>query len=112
MDLDEFRSILSNSTADVWEIIDAAITVAATDFAGEFRNRRDGIVEKLYTQRCSNCDRNKVNDDLLLTPQSVGEDDDNDEVDPYGGLFDDEHAKILRIKEQLEDPHQVLIVDY
>ncbi|KAK1432426.1 hypothetical protein QVD17_09322 [Tagetes erecta] len=124
MDLDEFRSILSNSTADVWEIIDAAITVAATDFAGEFKNRRDAIVERLYARRCSNCDVNgvvvrsdinKVNedvrrgDDLMFTPQSVGEeveDDDDDEVDPYGGLFDDEQAKILRIKEQLEDPHQ------
>ncbi|KAI3725697.1 hypothetical protein L1987_65489 [Smallanthus sonchifolius] len=41
-------------------------------------------------------------DDSPLTPQS----DEDDEPDPYGGLFDDEQARILRIKEQLEYPHQ------
>lgn len=45
------------------------------------------------------------------TPQSLdnGEDEDNDEdLDPYGGLLDDEQKKILEIKEQLEEPDQVL----
>ncbi|MFS7927828.1 putative transcription regulator IWS1 family [Helianthus anomalus] len=32
--------------------------------------------------------------------------DEDDEPDPYGGLFDDEHSKVLRIKEQLEDSNQ------
>ncbi|KAL8251589.1 hypothetical protein R6Q59_035282 [Mikania micrantha] len=107
MDLDEFRSILSNSNADVWEIIDAAITVASTDFAGELKRRRDGIVERLYTERCRNCwnTAKEVNDDIRGVVDSSQEDED-DEPDPYGGLFDDEQAKILRIKEQLEDPHQ------
>ncbi|KAG5035934.1 hypothetical protein AAZX31_04G197600 [Glycine max] len=43
------------------------------------------------------------------TPQSLdnGEDEDNDEdLDPYGGLLDDEQKKILEIKEQLEEPDQ------
>ncbi|TKY73875.1 mediator of RNA polymerase II transcription subunit 26c [Spatholobus suberectus] len=42
------------------------------------------------------------------TPQSVENDDDGggEELDPYGGLFDDEQKKILEIKEQLEDPDQ------
>ncbi|KAK9069430.1 hypothetical protein SSX86_011333 [Deinandra increscens subsp. villosa] len=115
MDLDEFRAILSNSTADVWDVIDAAITVASTDFAGELKHRRDGIVERLYTERCSNCDVNngsvtkEVNDDDVrgvddspVTPHS----DEDDGPDPYGGLFDDEQARILTIKEQLEYPHQ------
>ncbi|KAL8231830.1 hypothetical protein R6Q57_001608 [Mikania cordata] len=107
MDLDEFRLILSNSTADVWEIIDAAITVASTDFAGELKRRRDGIVERLYTERCRNCwnTAKEVNDDIRGVVDSSQEDED-DEPDPYGGLFDDEQAKILKIKEQLEDPHQ------
>lgn len=128
MDLDEFRAILSNSRVDVWEIIDAAITVASTDYAGELKHRRDGIVERLYTQQCNNCDVNliqqqpnglvptitkEVDDDYRgggdspPTPQSIPQDDeDGEEPDPYGGLFDDEQSKILRIKEQLEDPHQ------
>ncbi|XP_021982768.1 probable mediator of RNA polymerase II transcription subunit 26c isoform X2 [Helianthus annuus] len=133
MDLDEFKAILSNSTADVWGIIDAAITVASTEYSGELKRRRDGIVQRLYSERCSNCDVDlseqipngvgrKVNDDVRggdddvrggdddvrggddspLTPQE----DEDDEPDPYGGLFDDEQSKVLRIKEQLEDSNQ------
>ncbi|KAH6765406.1 hypothetical protein C2S52_016389 [Perilla frutescens var. hirtella] len=45
-----------------------------------------------------------------LTPESnhrnVSDGDEEDDCDPYGGLFDDEQTKILSIKEQLEDPHQ------
>lgn len=41
------------------------------------------------------------------TPQSLENDDgDGEELDPYGGLFEDEPKKILEIKEQLEDPDQ------
>ena len=41
------------------------------------------------------------------TPQSLENDNDGEEdLDPYGGLFDDEQKKILEIKEQLEEPDQ------
>ncbi|KAM6590663.1 hypothetical protein CsatA_013268 [Cannabis sativa] len=44
------------------------------------------------------------------TPESIGrvEEDDNDDegLDPYGGLFDDEQKKIIEIKELLEHPGQ------
>ncbi|KAG5529214.1 hypothetical protein RHGRI_029792 [Rhododendron griersonianum] len=58
MDLDEFRTILSNSGVNVWEIIDAAISVASSDYGKELKDRRDLIVERLYaaTSRCENCD--------------------------------------------------------
>ncbi|XAR73238.1 hypothetical protein NMG60_11007143 [Bertholletia excelsa] len=59
MYLDDFRVILSNSGVEVWEIIDAAITVAAMDYADELKERRDKIVERLYAtsaSRCRNCD--------------------------------------------------------
>lgn len=42
------------------------------------------------------------------TPQSLEND---DELDPYGGLFDDEQKKVLEIKEQLEEPDQVLLLN-
>ncbi|KAI3461968.1 hypothetical protein Pfo_018631 [Paulownia fortunei] len=45
-----------------------------------------------------------------LTPESNHRNfsggEDEEDLDPYGGLFDDEQTKILSIKEQLEDPHQ------
>ncbi|GAV79269.1 Med26 domain-containing protein [Cephalotus follicularis] len=40
-----------------------------------------------------------------LTPQSLSGDDEDD-LDPYGGLFDDEQKRVLDIKDHLEDPDQ------
>ncbi|XP_009613975.1 probable mediator of RNA polymerase II transcription subunit 26c [Nicotiana tomentosiformis] len=133
MDLDEFRLILSESKVDVWTLIDAAISVASVDCGDELKHRRDGIVEKLYSTRCRSCNdvvngqysldngervtRNveTVMNKSPLTPESNHRnnntsndnknDDEEEDVDPYGGLFDDdEQTRILTIKEQLEDP--------
>ncbi|CAI8598814.1 unnamed protein product [Vicia faba] len=137
MDLDDFRSILDTAGVDVWLFIDTAISVASLDNAGELKQRRDGIVERLYAATtapplCQNCEgggslltdgnqiRKQSNPSLSPeqnqrrgggssppTPQSQGnEDDEDDEIDPYGGLFEDEQKKILEIKELLEDPRQ------
>ncbi|KAJ8557373.1 hypothetical protein K7X08_002998 [Anisodus acutangulus] len=124
MDLDEFRLILSESKVDVWTIIDAAISVAAIDYGDELKHRRDGIVEKLYSTRYRSCNdvvngqhsldngqRVTRNVEMMnkspLTPESNHRDNNSNEeedVDPYGGLLDDEQTQILTIKEQLEDP--------
>ncbi|XP_020527370.1 probable mediator of RNA polymerase II transcription subunit 26c isoform X2 [Amborella trichopoda] len=60
MDLDEFRSLLKNSGLDVWTAIESAISLAQMDYRDEFKVRRDGIAEKLYTSNsvvgCHNCD--------------------------------------------------------
>ncbi|CAJ2641593.1 probable mediator of RNA polymerase II transcription subunit 26c [Trifolium pratense] len=136
MDLDDFRSILDTAGVDVWMFIDTAISVASHDNAGELKRRRDGIVERLYAATtaapvCLNCDGGnrlvsdgnhvkKENSPSLsperqqrrgggspATPQSQGnEDGEDEEIDPYGGLFEDEQKKILEIKELLEDPRQ------
>lgn len=143
MDLDEFRTILSNSGVNVWEIIDAAISVASSDYGKELKDRRDLIVERLYaaTSRCENCDvdgrrrlqveeKHKVSIEMgenqkqgspFSTPGTVhgndyvedgeeerGGGEDERVRDLFGDLFDDdEETKILRIKEQIEDPDQV-----
>ncbi|KAJ4827764.1 hypothetical protein Tsubulata_020864 [Turnera subulata] len=150
MDADDFRSVLETCGVDVWTFIDAAIDVAALDYASELKQRRDGIVEKLYatpsSSSCRNCslhnnsDLNDVsnvtakNNDAVngrveakrggggfekdgkrggspsTTPLSVDDDDDggaeDEDLDPYGGLFDDEQKRILDIKQQIEDPRQ------
>lgn len=137
MDLEDFRSILKTAGVDVWTFIDTAILVASLDYATELKERRDKIVERLYAtciaSRCRNCDFGNgvvdVNKEISRgqhdevkaaqqaspsTPHSVNGDDDidiendNDIIDPYGGLFDDEQKRILEIKEHLEDPDQVL----
>lgn len=135
MDLEDFRSILKTAGVDVWTFIDTAILVASLDYATELKERRDKIVERLYAtciaSRCRNCDFGNgvvdVNKEISRgqhdevkaaqqaspsTPHSVNGDDDidiendNDIIDPYGGLFDDEQKRILEIKEHLEDPDQ------
>ncbi|KAI7737178.1 hypothetical protein M8C21_009017 [Ambrosia artemisiifolia] len=108
MDLDEFKSILTNSGTDIWNIINAAVTLASTDHPTELKHRRDGIIERLYTQPCGNCDVNINN--IIIQQNDVVRTLQEDDVDPYGGLFDDEQEheqeRVFRIKEQLEDPHQ------
>lgn len=136
MDSDDLRSILETAGVDVFTFIDTAIAVASSDSADELKRRRDAIVERLYAAttappRCRNCDGNRDvrsnghriekrsspspspqprqlqqrrSGSSPETPQSVENDD--GEVDPYGGLFDDEQKKILEIKEQLEEPEQ------
>lgn len=41
-----------------------------------------------------------------LTPESNDHNDGDGNLDPFGGLFDDEQTEILSIKERLEDPDQ------
>ncbi|KAG6595110.1 putative mediator of RNA polymerase II transcription subunit 26c, partial [Cucurbita argyrosperma subsp. sororia] len=128
LDLDDFRTILDTAGVDVWTFIDTAMEVASMDYGNQLKNRRDGIVERLYTltshpSRCRNCDTDRhpdgrsngceikqssaeAKDGSPSTPQFVGVEGDDDRVDPYGGSFDDEQKKVLEIKEQLEIPHQ------
>ncbi|XP_042486809.1 probable mediator of RNA polymerase II transcription subunit 26c [Macadamia integrifolia] len=59
MDDDDFRSILRSSTVDVWTFIDKTISVASSDYKNKLKDRRDGIIERLYIPtipRCKNCD--------------------------------------------------------
>lgn len=112
MDLDDFRSILDTAGVDVWVLMDAAIDVASVDHASELRRRRDAIVERLYTaaapSRCGNCEAGDGGAGEAPPKQSSPstEVEEEEEKDPFGGLFDDEQKKILEIKLQLEDPNQ------
>ncbi|KAF7807796.1 putative mediator of RNA polymerase II transcription subunit 26c [Senna tora] len=104
MDLDDFRSILETAGVDVWMFIDTAIDVASMDYGKELKHRRDGIVQRLFgatsdPTRCRNCEeisapiKKQSTPKLKLgasptTPHSIRQDD--DDLDPYGGLLDDE----------------------
>ncbi|KAK9671176.1 hypothetical protein RND81_12G011100 [Saponaria officinalis] len=86
-----FRSVKKNS--DIFDIIEHAIMVAASDYPNEYRVKKSGIAELLFTcrmTRCSGCDRVE-----LATPHDhVGVHDDVDvdidvDVDVGGGGDDD-----------------------
>ncbi|KAK4281977.1 hypothetical protein QN277_013414 [Acacia crassicarpa] len=58
--LDYWRSYFRTANSDIFDIIDHAIMVAASDCPKEFRLRRDGIAERLFScrmTRCLGCER-------------------------------------------------------
>ncbi|CAI0555082.1 unnamed protein product [Linum tenue] len=64
MDSDDLRSILETAGVDVWAFIDTAIAVASSDYPSELKQRRDKIVQALYsataTATCNQCSRGGV----------------------------------------------------
>ncbi|XP_057795446.1 probable mediator of RNA polymerase II transcription subunit 26c isoform X2 [Salvia miltiorrhiza] len=96
MDLNEFRSVMSDSGIDVWTWIDMAISVASADHEIELRNRRDGIVQKLFASPCENCVKRNESDQQ-----------NHQGIQPDKNVeHDDEHRKILQIKNLLDDHSQ------
>ncbi|XP_050234404.1 probable mediator of RNA polymerase II transcription subunit 26b isoform X2 [Mercurialis annua] len=78
--LDYWREYFRTANSDVFGIIDHAIMVAASDCPKEFRLRRDGIAERLFSyrlSRCSGCNRvESAHDD-----DDLDGDDDDDDID-------------------------------
>ncbi|OIW21573.1 hypothetical protein TanjilG_06350 [Lupinus angustifolius] len=79
LSLDHWRSYFRSKNLDIFDIIDHAIMVAASDCPKEFSLRRDGIAERLFScklTRCVGCDRVEL-------AVSVGNGD--DEYDNFNG---------------------------
>ncbi|KAK4770844.1 hypothetical protein SAY87_031376 [Trapa incisa] len=53
--LDHWRGYFRAASCSVFDIIDRAIEVAASDHPQEFRLRRDGIAERLFSCRMARC---------------------------------------------------------
>lgn len=105
MELDELRSILKNSSVDLWGLIDTAISVAILDHGNELRSRRDAIVEKLYAPRlCNNCS----SDGNCEIPQSLMTSIDDHKLKTEEQNVENEYleSKILTIKNHFEIPNQ------
>lgn len=78
LSLDHWRSYFRSANSDIFEIIDHAIMVAASDCPKEFRLRRDGIAERLFScrlTRCVGCERVE----LAVSADGGGEEGDNDD---------------------------------
>ncbi|CAN1199344.1 Probable mediator of RNA polymerase II transcription subunit 26c [Linum perenne] len=133
MDSDDLRSILETAGVDVWELIDSAIAVASSDYPSELKQRRDKIVEALFssssssaTATCNRCAQSgggnlrerevDTNTSPVAAAAAVVErrhspvtpvDDEFEEEDPYAGLFEDDiETRVMDIKQQLEHPDQ------
>jgi len=73
--VDEWREYFVSANSDIFEIIENAIVVAATDCPKEFRVKRDAIAERLFCSRltrCAGCDR------VELVARGVGKESDDE----------------------------------
>ncbi|KAK1299545.1 putative mediator of RNA polymerase II transcription subunit 26c [Acorus calamus] len=100
MDLDDLRSILTNGGLDVWDLIDAAVSVAAMDHPNELRSRRDGIVERLFAPTSLH-----ISDHHHHRPNGSRGIDGGGES-PVEEDEQEEQIRIVAIKDQIEDPDQ------
>lgn len=77
--LDYWRDYFRTSNSSIFDIIDQAITVAASDCPKELRLRRDRIAERLFScclRKCSGCDRVEIS--VPFGDEDGGDDDDGD----------------------------------
>ncbi|XP_058010162.1 probable mediator of RNA polymerase II transcription subunit 26c [Hevea brasiliensis] len=108
-DIDDLGSILESSGIDVWTFINSVILEASLYFGAELKQRREKIVEMLYASMHDVKDGDGYGSGSTSTmPRLIhgDEDEENDVLNPYARLFDDEEKKILEIKQRLEDLDQ------
>ncbi|XP_020704627.1 probable mediator of RNA polymerase II transcription subunit 26b [Dendrobium catenatum] len=95
--LDYWRKIFSCTRSDIFEVINKAILVAAEDFPNEFKDRRDMIVEKLYTCHLSH---NNGDAESLKEAKKSSNSDNPEEDDQIVG-------EVMRIKEVILSSNQL-----
>ncbi|KAL0817338.1 hypothetical protein Bca101_073782 [Brassica carinata] len=85
--LDDWRDYFRRGDSDIFGIINHAIILAAADFPDEFKSRRDGIAQLLFSRnasrRCIGCGREDNN-------ETVGGSGDRDDSGGVGGDEGDE----------------------
>ncbi|KAL0743971.1 hypothetical protein Bca4012_085484 [Brassica carinata] len=73
--LDDWRDYFRRGESDIFEIINHAIILAAADFPDEFKSRREGIAQVLYSRnasrRCIGCGH-EVTDNGRMAVETVG----------------------------------------
>lgn len=81
--MDYWRDYFRTSNGDLFETIEKAIIVAASDYPKEFRIRRDGIAQTLFSCKlikCSGCDKLELGFPADDEQQDDDDDDDHKEV--------------------------------
>ncbi|GER25964.1 transcription elongation factor-related family protein [Striga asiatica] len=121
--LDKWRDYFRGANSDIFNIIEHAIMVAASDSPYEFKLKRDRIAEMLFTckiTKCFGCDRVE-----LTVPKSdcaeknIDDDDDDDDddkcksgiVEVGGGSKDTQERKLNRRRDNNDDDDHKEIVE-
>ncbi|KAJ9544064.1 hypothetical protein OSB04_023771 [Centaurea solstitialis] len=94
--MDYFREFFRTANADIFEIIEGAIMMAASDCPKEFRIRRDGIAQILFSSKLVKC--NGCHHKELALPLDDHDDDDDDHDHDHDGGHDDDDDDDLGVK--------------
>ncbi|KAL2320627.1 hypothetical protein Fmac_029596 [Flemingia macrophylla] len=103
--LDDWRNYFGSANSNIFEIIEHAIIVAATDCPKEFRVRRDGIAERLFSSRltrCLGCDRVELAVPVAgdAKEKEEEEEDDNDDDGDDDDDDDDGHDDVVEFQRE------------
>ncbi|XP_047941403.1 probable mediator of RNA polymerase II transcription subunit 26b isoform X2 [Salvia hispanica] len=116
--LDKWRDYFRSASSDIFNIIEHAILIAASDCPHDFRLKRDRIAEMLFTcklVKCFGCDKSedKLKSEIDDTKES--------KVNSYAEALTDEieeesqfYGEVLRIKDvvdHFEDESDALLFD-
>eukprot|EP00252_Welwitschia_mirabilis_P000815 TRINITY_DN107_c0_g1_i4.p1 TRINITY_DN107_c0_g1~~TRINITY_DN107_c0_g1_i4.p1 ORF type:complete len:245 (+),score=58.46 TRINITY_DN107_c0_g1_i4:351-1085(+) len=124
MDLEDLRRFVEDSGVDIWTLINAALTVALTDYPKEFKERRDQIAAKLYSSapsRCQNCDADVGRSGALSNPKDRIDSDESPEREdshdgrmqsssPGPGFEEDEEDQSFGQEEESDKNNDALVV--
>ncbi|PKU76253.1 probable mediator of RNA polymerase II transcription subunit 26b [Dendrobium catenatum] len=91
--LDYWRKYFSSAKSDIFDLIEKAILVAATDCPNEFKDKKDMIVEKLYTCQLSLNNGDQESPKEEKNSCSSGNSDETDQI----------LGEVMRIKELLSN---------
>ncbi|OIT30625.1 PREDICTED: probable mediator of RNA polymerase II transcription subunit 26b [Nicotiana attenuata] len=89
--LEKWRDYFRTANSDIFDIIEHAVMVAATDCPKEFKLRRDKIAEMLFTckvTRCFGCDKVE-----LAVPLANDDEGKNKNKSEFGGGFEAKESK-------------------
>ncbi|KAL1531384.1 putative mediator of RNA polymerase II transcription subunit 26b isoform X2 [Salvia divinorum] len=101
--LDKWRDYFRSASSDIFNIIEHAILIAASDCPYDFRLKRDRIAEMLFTckvVKCFGCDKVQLNGDGL----DKSEDKLKSEIDA-GGSKDTKESKVNSSSRDYADDH-------
>ncbi|KAK1292732.1 putative mediator of RNA polymerase II transcription subunit 26b [Acorus calamus] len=114
--LDDWRDYFRSANSDIFDVIEQAILIAASDYPNEFRSRRDRIAERLFSARltrCIGCDRVELAVPVVAEGDEKGSLDDGGEGDDGvggrgGGGGSERSAKESKVNSSTIDQEEKL----
>ncbi|XP_074581443.1 putative mediator of RNA polymerase II transcription subunit 26b [Curcuma longa] len=113
--LDYWRKFLRSADGDIFEVMEQAVVVAATDYPDEFRSRRAQLAEKLFTvllPRCFGCvgaSDGEEGDGSVKRDDGVKHSSDDDGPEDLNGIVSNySYDEAEALTEEIEEANEVV----